>query len=49
MVQGLLNVWVGDMMDESLSSMGRWLKTIMKLAIAVAEQGTELVEKISNN
>jgi hypothetical protein len=28
--------------------MGRWLKTIMKKVIAMAEKGIELGEKISN-
>jgi hypothetical protein len=48
MVDGLLNEWVGDLMDDSLNCMGRQLNMVMKLGIAVVEKRTELNEKISN-
>jgi hypothetical protein len=48
MVDGLLNRWVGDLMDELLSCMGRCLKTVMKQLTVVIENGNDLVEKISN-
>jgi hypothetical protein len=35
-------------MDESVSCMGRWLKTMMNQVIALLEKGTEFIEKISN-
>jgi hypothetical protein len=48
MIDGLLKEWVGDLMDdESLSCIGRWLKTMMKQVTAVAENNIELVENIS--
>jgi hypothetical protein len=40
-VTGLLNVWVGDLIDESLGYVGMWLKTAMKQVIALAEKGIE--------
>jgi hypothetical protein len=44
----LLNEWVGDLMDDSLNFMERWLKMVMKLVIAVIEKWTEFDEKINN-
>jgi hypothetical protein len=48
MEDGLQNGWVRNVIDESLSCMGRWLKTIMKQVIAVVKKGIELGEQISN-
>jgi hypothetical protein len=40
-VAGLLNVWVGDLIDELLGFVGLWLKTAMKQVIAMVEKGIE--------
>jgi hypothetical protein len=32
---GLLNGWVGDLIDESMRSMGRWLMMMMEVIAAV--------------
>jgi hypothetical protein len=39
MVGGLLNTWVGDMVEESFSCMRRWPKMVMKQVTAVVEKG----------
>lgn len=36
---GLVKGWVVNLMDESLSSIGKWLKIILKQVIAVVEKG----------
>jgi hypothetical protein len=35
-------------MDDSLTCKGRWFKMMMKIVIAVVEQGIGLVKRISN-
>jgi hypothetical protein len=40
-IGGLLNVWAGDLIDESLGCVGMWLKTAMKQVIALVEKGIE--------
>jgi hypothetical protein len=40
---------VGGLMDKSLSCVRKWLKMMMKLAIAIVEKGNELVKKKINN
>jgi hypothetical protein len=44
-VGGLLKGQVGDLMDKLLSYMWRWLKTMMKQMIVMAEKGTKLIEE----
>jgi hypothetical protein len=39
---------MGDLMDDSLSCMGRWLKMMMKQVTAVVQKGPEFVAKLSN-
>jgi hypothetical protein len=39
---------VDDMMDESKSYIGRWMKMMMKHVIAVVEKGMQLIERIRN-
>jgi hypothetical protein len=45
MIDGLLNGRVGNLMDESLSCMARWLKMIMKEVVALVEKGMNCLKK----
>jgi hypothetical protein len=47
MADGLLNGWVRDLMDKSMSSKGRWLKIMIKQLIPGVHKGTELVARIT--
>jgi hypothetical protein len=43
----LLKGWMADLMAESLSRMGRWLKMMMQVT-AVVKKGAQSVHKICN-
>jgi hypothetical protein len=47
MVDASLNGQLDDLMDESLSCLGRWLKKIMKQVTVVTEENG-VVKQISN-
>jgi hypothetical protein len=47
MVDGFLNGWVSELMNESLFYIGRWLKTMLKQVIVMVENANELIKKNS--